>query len=279
MSPYVLLTTIGTKTYTLLWSLTAPTLPHDKSFEDLASVLTAHFQPKPVLIAERFHFHRCDQAASDSFAAVELWRLSTHCVFGELLENALHDRLVCGMKNISTQKCLLADPDLTFKSMLPVWEQETWPQKLPFCWRDLPYLWQERPHRTSLPIRQETSWQQSFSSHEQIPRSFIMIDANEVRGDISRRRRRPDSNSNCTPSEQSLLHDLSLVEIDLNDKRVTMVPQSRSSLNGRTKSSFPARNWNHPRLSSRPTPTSAWQWLVSCLCKYSTENSVYPCPA
>ena len=32
----VLLTAIGAKIYTLLRSLTAPTLPHDKSFDDLA---------------------------------------------------------------------------------------------------------------------------------------------------------------------------------------------------------------------------------------------------
>lgn len=53
----VLLSAIGAKNYTLLRSLTSPDLPHDRSFDDLAAILKSHFQPKPLLIAERFHFH------------------------------------------------------------------------------------------------------------------------------------------------------------------------------------------------------------------------------
>ena len=56
----VLLTVIGPKFFTLLRSLTTPELPQDKSFEELEAVLKAHFQPKPLVIAERFHFHRRD---------------------------------------------------------------------------------------------------------------------------------------------------------------------------------------------------------------------------
>ena len=50
----VLLTVIGPKIFTLLCSLTMPELPQDKSFEELEAVLKALFQPKPLVIAERF---------------------------------------------------------------------------------------------------------------------------------------------------------------------------------------------------------------------------------
>ena len=79
----VLLSAIGPKIYSLLRSLTSPALPHKKSFDELATILQSHFQPKPLLIAERLHFHCRDQAADESIAeyVAELRRLSTNCEF------------------------------------------------------------------------------------------------------------------------------------------------------------------------------------------------------
>ena len=101
-------------------SLTSPALPNEKSFDELATTLQSHFQPKPLLIVERFHFHRRDQAADKSIAeyVAELRRLSTNCEFGDTLNDALRDRLVCGMRNTSAQKRLLAESDLTFIRVL-----------------------------------------------------------------------------------------------------------------------------------------------------------------
>ena len=69
----------------------------------------------------RFHFHRRDQAADESIAeyVAELRRLSTNCKFGATLNDALRDRLVCGMRNTSAQKRLLAEADLTFTGCTP----------------------------------------------------------------------------------------------------------------------------------------------------------------
>ena len=44
----VLLSAIGPKIYSLLRSLTSPALPHEKSFDELATILQSHFQPKPL---------------------------------------------------------------------------------------------------------------------------------------------------------------------------------------------------------------------------------------
>ena len=73
--------------------------------------------PKPILIAERFKFHRQNQHESETVAqfVVELKRLALKCEFETFLEDALRDRLLCGLKSVQIQKKLLAERDLTFK--------------------------------------------------------------------------------------------------------------------------------------------------------------------
>ena len=99
--PAVFLSVIGGKTYALLRSLLAPDLPQDQTLEDIVAALESHFDPKLIVIAERFHFHRRNQLPNESVAVyvAELRRLSTHCDFREYLKEALRDRLVCGLRN------------------------------------------------------------------------------------------------------------------------------------------------------------------------------------
>lgn len=52
------LTAIAGETYTLLTSLLSPEKPCDKSYEEITAVSKAYFEPKPIIIAKRFHFHR-----------------------------------------------------------------------------------------------------------------------------------------------------------------------------------------------------------------------------
>ena len=116
----VLLSVIGAKTYALLRDLLAPTKPKEKTIAELSTTLTNHYEPKPIVITERFHFHRRNQATDESVAeyVAELRRLATHCQFGEYLEEALRDRLVCGMRNAGTQKRLLSEPELSLKKAI-----------------------------------------------------------------------------------------------------------------------------------------------------------------
>ena len=69
-------------------------------------------------IAERFHFHRRNQATGESIA--ELRRLATHYKFGGYLSEALRDMLVCGLKSESTQKRLLAETELTLAKAVEI---------------------------------------------------------------------------------------------------------------------------------------------------------------
>ena len=112
----VFLSAVGGTTYGLLRNLLAPTSPKDKSFDEIVKVLKAHFEPKPVVIAERFHFHRRDQAPAETVAVyvAELRRLATTCDFGDYLDQALRDRFVCGLRSEAIQKSLLSETELDF---------------------------------------------------------------------------------------------------------------------------------------------------------------------
>ncbi len=86
-------------------------------------VLKGHYEPKKVVVAERFHFHRRSQAPGESIAdyVAELRRMTAHCAFrAEFLEEALRDRLVCRLRNEAIQRRLLTESDLTFKNTMKI---------------------------------------------------------------------------------------------------------------------------------------------------------------
>ena len=118
----VFLTIVGSKTYSLLRNLRSPTLPQDNTFDELEDALQKHFEPKPLVIAERFHFHKRAQAAGKSIAdyMAELRKLSIHCEFQAYLDEALRDRLVCGIRDQTTQRKLLTVPKLTLAKALEI---------------------------------------------------------------------------------------------------------------------------------------------------------------
>ena len=49
----VFLSILGGHTYEVLRSLSAPDLPESKTYAALVSLLIAHYEPKPIVIAER----------------------------------------------------------------------------------------------------------------------------------------------------------------------------------------------------------------------------------
>ena len=80
----------------MLRNLQVPTLPKDKTLDEIVDVLTKHYEPKTLVIAEGFQFHRRNQAVGESVAEyiAELRRLTRHCEFGAYLDDALRDRFV-----------------------------------------------------------------------------------------------------------------------------------------------------------------------------------------
>ena len=117
------LTVLGGTTYALLHNLVAPNNPKTVSYQDLVTTLRSHFEPKPLVIAQRFHFHRRDQQPGESITSylAELRRLAAQCNFrGEQLTEALRDRVVCGLSNQATQKRLLSEPDLSLEKVMEI---------------------------------------------------------------------------------------------------------------------------------------------------------------
>ena len=114
----VLLNAIGGQTYGVLRSLCAHESPASKTYAQITEKLREHYQPKVNIIAERFHFHKRAQLASESVAEyiAELCRMAARCSFEAYLYQALRDRFVCGLRSESTQKCLLTERDLTLAS-------------------------------------------------------------------------------------------------------------------------------------------------------------------
>lgn len=111
------LASVGPAAYQILKNLCSPDLPKDKNYEEIKDILSMHYTPKPIVIAERFRFHRRNQTKEESISQyiVELKKLSATCEFGTFLEEALRDRLVCGLQEAIIQRRLLAEKNLTFK--------------------------------------------------------------------------------------------------------------------------------------------------------------------
>ena len=82
--------------------------------------MKARFQPRPLLIAERFRFYQRSQVAGESVQdfIADLCRLAISCEFGDFLSQALRDRYVCGLKAENIQKKLLAEDNLTIAQAL-----------------------------------------------------------------------------------------------------------------------------------------------------------------
>ena len=78
----------------------SPLKPSEKMYEELVEMLSKHLAPKPLVIVERYHFHKRDQKVGEMVRALyvsALQKLTEHCKFGDHLEDTLQDRLVCGM--------------------------------------------------------------------------------------------------------------------------------------------------------------------------------------
>ena len=114
----VFLNGIGGTAYGILRSLVAPDSPMSKSLEVLTEKLRDHYEPRPIIIAERFHFHKRDQHSGESITefVAELRRLAARCKFEAFLDEALRDRFVCGLRSETIQRSLLSEKELTFAS-------------------------------------------------------------------------------------------------------------------------------------------------------------------
>ncbi|CAC5392594.1 unnamed protein product [Mytilus coruscus] len=118
----IFLTVCGEKTYSLLRNLCAPAKPNTKTFDNLKEVLTDHLRPKPLIIAERYKFHQRKQESHEKVRdyLANLRKLADTCQFNAFLEEALRDRLVCGLYSKTIQRKLLSESELDLKKAFEI---------------------------------------------------------------------------------------------------------------------------------------------------------------
>lgn len=87
------LTVMGPKTFSLLRCLVQPDKPGIKSYASIVATLTAHFSPKPLVIAERFRFHKRNQEEGESVTVfvAALRGLAEHCEFNDVLNDTIRE--------------------------------------------------------------------------------------------------------------------------------------------------------------------------------------------
>ena len=87
----VFLSVVGSTTYALLRDLLAPTKPQEKALSELFETLERHYEPKPLVIAQRFYFYRTNRKQLESIAdyVAELSRAAALCEFREFLNDVV----------------------------------------------------------------------------------------------------------------------------------------------------------------------------------------------
>ena len=113
----IFLTVCDEKAYSLLRNLCSPDKPNTKTYDELKTTLTEHLRPKPLTIAKRFKFHQRKQEGNETVRdyLANLRKLADTCNFNAFLEEALRDRLVCGLYSKQIQRKLLTERELNLK--------------------------------------------------------------------------------------------------------------------------------------------------------------------
>ena len=110
----IFLTEVGPEVYSTLRNFLAPAKPKDTQFTDIVRILEKHYNPRPLEIAQNFHFGSRDQKSGESVSVyvLALKRLAVHCNHGEYLNRVLRDRFLCALNNPKIQNKLLNTEDV-----------------------------------------------------------------------------------------------------------------------------------------------------------------------
>ncbi|XP_060786568.1 LOW QUALITY PROTEIN: uncharacterized protein K02A2.6-like [Neoarius graeffei] len=118
----ILISVVGPATYKLIRNLVSPDKPSSKTYDQIVTMMKAHFNPKPSEIVQRYKFDSRSRQPGETVSAyvAELRRLAQDCNFGTTLEQMLRDRLVCGIHDDRIQRRLLSETDLTFEKAFQI---------------------------------------------------------------------------------------------------------------------------------------------------------------
>ncbi|KAK0156517.1 hypothetical protein N1851_000186 [Merluccius polli] len=118
----ILISVVGPATYKLIRNLVSPEKPSSKTYDQIATLMKNHFNPKPSEIVQRYKFDSRSRQPSETVSSyvAELRRLAHDCNFGTTLEQRLRDRLVCGVNDDRIQRRLLSETDVTFEKAFKI---------------------------------------------------------------------------------------------------------------------------------------------------------------
>ena len=93
----------------MLRHLCSPAAPSTKTFRELCNLLTGHYKPKRLEVADNYHFKEINQERSEYIASysTRICRGPATCQFGEYLDRALRDQFISGLRHKSINKKLL----------------------------------------------------------------------------------------------------------------------------------------------------------------------------
>ena len=112
----ILLNAVGPTTYRLIKTLSLPGKPTDHTFEELVEKVKTHFNPKPSAIIKRYEFNTRKQRPGETVAeyVAALRKIAEYCEYGDILNDMLRDRLVCGIADKRVQNRYLRETKLTY---------------------------------------------------------------------------------------------------------------------------------------------------------------------
>ena len=118
----VFFSVVGPRTYKLLKSLIAPTLPSDKTIDELYQTLKRHVQPTDSVISHRARFYTRKQKDTESVTdfTAELKHLAAECEFDAFLDQVLYNIFAIGIADREAQKKLREVKQLTFAKVVEI---------------------------------------------------------------------------------------------------------------------------------------------------------------
>ncbi|XP_065891627.1 uncharacterized protein [Dysidea avara] len=106
---------VGREVFSKVKILASPRPLTELDLPEIVDLMKEHYKKDTIEIAEHFKFFKRAQQEQETLAnyQAELRKLAKNCNFGNYLDTALRDQLVCGLSDRKTQRELLCIPNLT----------------------------------------------------------------------------------------------------------------------------------------------------------------------
>ncbi|XP_034992622.1 uncharacterized protein LOC118095481 [Zootoca vivipara] len=235
----------------------APLAVEAAPWDTLQEKLRTHYAPKLSKIAARHAFYHRNQAERESISnyLAALRKAALHCEFRDL-DDALMDRVVCGIRNIRLQQRLLAKPDLTLQKAMEEAAAAA-AEAAELSAQEIRKA--SSPHSTKKPVLTEGEVQSTP------PSQAADVDPSQATSEVQQGP--PESSATAVPDHPPSPHmavPSAVTETgNLDSPPTSVAPQSQQ------ESANPLDTGTGPRRSTRVTkrPSYLWDYLLRLLRK------------